>query len=311
MLTMGSLFSGIGGWEFAARARARATPLWGVELDPVVARYYELNHGNHVHVADLRMLDVSTLAPVDILVASPPCPDFSVSLKSTAKPRDPSIALLGLEVLRYVDATTPSYVAVENAPAYMDSVPGCAIIQGLRDRGFTVMAEVLNAADYGCPQRRRRTIIRATKRAELVLPAQQSMSWWGALSSEAESLEASQLAPWQESNFVHVPPPSYPVFISGGNPPVWRNASGFRRVWTLAQDPAPTISRSKDSSGSKVVLKEGDIRKLDIPSFARLSGFDPSLYELKLPEGKTAALNMLGNCIPPPLAAAALHAAWE
>lgn len=304
--SIGSLFSGIGGWEFAA---PWATPAWAVEKEVSVARAYQRNHGVSPFVADLRTVSTSALSPVDVLVASPPCPDYSDALREDAKPRDPEIAKLGLDVLRFVQALRPRFVAVENGRHYLKSEVGQAVVAGLRALGYAVEAAVLDASDWGCPQKRNRTIIRAGRngRTPWPLPVVQRQSWWEAIGDRAAELPSKPLAPWQARNLALVPAPSFPVLVSGGNPPAWQDGSGGRRVWTLADEPAPTIARSKASSGTRVMLSPTDVRGLDLSALAALSGFEPG--RLWLPEGRTEAINLLGNTIPPPLAAAALQGA--
>jgi len=314
MRTMGSLFSGIGGWEFAARGVME--PLWAVELEPKVAEAYEANHGDHVIISDLRKVDPRRLAPVDVLVASPPRPDFSKALKDTSKPRDPEIAKLGLDIVRYVKVLQPECVCVENAPEYLDSDVGGELMDRLRILGYAVQGARLRASDYGCPQIRERTIIRAVRHplpgVEIgntvpSLPEKTFLSWDAALEDLLPELDRAELAGWQADNIKHVPPTSYPVFVSGGSPPAFKNETGHRRVWTSHGMPCPTVARAKSSSGAKIMLGKNDVRQVSIDAFAALSGFlDPGV--LVLPKGsRTDSINLLGNTIPLQLAAAALH----
>ena len=299
METMGSLFSGVGGWEFAARGYLR--PVWALEFIPEIAHVYAQNHGHEPIIANIRDVDAMGLEPVDVLVASPPCPAFSKARKtSSTRSAD---AAAGLEILRFVEDLRPTRVVIENAPAYLGSDVAEELIETLRDFGFNVDARVLDAADYGCPQRRKRTIIRADMRGAprppLKLP---EASWLDAIADLTPDLPEASLANWQRENIERVPPKSYPVFVVGGNPPEFANADGYRRVWVSATEPAPTLAKSASSGGTKIMLSATDVRQFTVAAAARLSGMPDDIV---LP-GRSAALNILGNTIPPPLAAAAL-----
>ncbi|MBU1767893.1 MAG: DNA cytosine methyltransferase [Candidatus Omnitrophica bacterium] len=297
---MGSLFSGIGGWEFAARGWLQ--PLWAVEFAPEVAMEYARNHGHAPLVENIYKVDEKLLAPVDVLVASPPCPGFSMARKATSVKFADELA--GLEIPRFVKHLKPWYVAIENAPKFMLMDVCRKIIEALKGMGYEVEASVRDAADYGTPQRRKRTIIRASKRPLSRVPLQEGRSWWDAV--QDLELPASKLVAWQSSNLDLLPPPpeAYPVLIPGGNPPSFKASEGQgRKVWVEHWKPAPTIARAQSSGGTRVALRRGDVRGLTVEAFARLSGM-PS--DILLP-GRSRALNILGNTIPPQLAVAALY----
>lgn len=297
---MGSLFSGIGGWEIASRGTL--TPLWAVEFVPEVAYQYKRNHGHAPIVDDIYKVDEKLLAPVDVLVASPPCPGFSKARKATSVKFVDELA--GLEIPRFVRHLQPKYVAIENAPRFLTEPVATKIIGALGRMGYNVEASVRDAADYGCPQRRERTIIRASREDLSDVPLQDAMSWWDAV--QDLELPASKLADWQAYNLNKLPPPPgvYPVLVPGGNPPSFKAEAGEgRKVWVERYKVAPTIARAKSSGGTRIVMAPGDVRTLTVEAFARLSGM-PS--DLELP-GRSQALDILGNTIPPQLAAAALY----
>lgn len=308
-MRVGSLFSGIGGWEFALGRNA--VPSFAVEMDPDVAAAFAINHGIMPHVDDLRNVDARRLPGIDLLVASPPCPATSKARKASSLRWADSLA--GLEILRFVRALQPWAVAIENSDLYIETAVCAQIVKELREERYNVEATVLDAADYGTPQRRHRTIIRAVDRTVALPPLppeRRGRSWSAALVDILPVLpvDPGGLVPWQRRNIDAIPPTRYPVLVTGGNPPEYANEDGYRRVWVDRDEPAPTLSKHQAIGGTRIMLSPTDIRKVTVAAFAVLSGFDKQVREntLDLPEGRSRALDILGNMIPPPLAAAAL-----
>ncbi len=78
MMTMGSLFDGIGGFPLAAR-RNGITTLWASEIEPFPIRVTKLRFPEMIHMGDITKLDGAELPPVDIICGGSPCQDLSVA----------------------------------------------------------------------------------------------------------------------------------------------------------------------------------------------------------------------------------------
>ena len=78
MITMGSLFDGIGGFPLAA-VRNGITPLWASEIEAFPIEVTKHQFPNMDHVGDITKLDGSKLPPVDIICGGSPCQDLSVA----------------------------------------------------------------------------------------------------------------------------------------------------------------------------------------------------------------------------------------
>ena len=84
VLTMGSLFDGIGGFPLAA-VRCGVEPLWASEIEPfpisvTQRRFPRMTHVGDIttldgHVGDITTLDGAALPPVDIICGGSPCQD--------------------------------------------------------------------------------------------------------------------------------------------------------------------------------------------------------------------------------------------
>ena len=78
MLTMGSLFDGIGGFPLAA-VRSGIVPLWASEIEPFPIEVTKLRFPDMIHVGDITKLNGAELPPVDIICGGSPCQDLSVA----------------------------------------------------------------------------------------------------------------------------------------------------------------------------------------------------------------------------------------
>jgi len=78
MLTMGSLFDGIGGFPLAA-VRNGIVPVWASEIEVFPIEVTKLRFPGMVHVGDITKLSGAELPPVDIVCGGSPCQDLSVA----------------------------------------------------------------------------------------------------------------------------------------------------------------------------------------------------------------------------------------
>ena len=103
-----------------------------------------------------------------VVFGGPPCQGFSTSNQRTRHPSNPKNWLF-LEFFRIVDAIRPEWVVFENVAGILQTDRGsfAAMIQErLRQSGYQVTAGPLNAADFGCPQRRTRYFLVAGRETQ-------------------------------------------------------------------------------------------------------------------------------------------------
>ena len=137
---------------------------------------------------------------MDVLWCSFPCQAFSVARSRKLQQR--SDADLGADILvdlEFLSVLQPKYVFIENVPQYVSSKPFKKIVNKLYELGYWVDFQILNAADWGIPQTRRRLILRAVKDGFVPpLPqVQKWMGWYEALADLILILPESQFATWQ------------------------------------------------------------------------------------------------------------------
>lgn len=80
MITLGSLFDGIGGWQLAA-VRNGVTSLWSGEIDPFPASITKKHFPDTIQLGDVTKINGAEIPPVDIICAGSPCQDLSIAGK--------------------------------------------------------------------------------------------------------------------------------------------------------------------------------------------------------------------------------------
>jgi len=151
-MTVGSLFSGIGGCCLGFQ-RAGFEIKWTVEIDPYCRTVLARNFPNAERFDDVKQVGKHNLTTVDILTGGFPCQDISVA--------GPGLGLAGsrsglwFEFSRIIGELRPKYVLVENVAAVLgrglSTVLGC-----LSEIGYDAEWKIIRASDLGAPHRRAR-----------------------------------------------------------------------------------------------------------------------------------------------------------
>lgn len=157
------LFAGAGGLTAGFRtASRRFRSVRAVELDPAAAASYEASFGkNVVYAGSIQdWLESEDVPEVDVVVGGPPCQGFSALGKQDVQDKR---NFLWREYAQTVVRAKPRYFVVENVPQfaassqYEDFVAATAVGGELQDYAFQY--RVLNSADFGAPQARKRSVI--------------------------------------------------------------------------------------------------------------------------------------------------------
>jgi DNA (cytosine-5)-methyltransferase 1 len=151
-LTVGGLFSGIGGWELGLE-RAGMRVLWHCEADPYARSVLERHWPGVPCYPDVRELRGDDVEPVDVLAGGFPCQDISVAGRGAGITGARS-SLWG-EMLRLTDELEPRYLLVENVAALIARGLD-VVLSGLAEIGFDAEWDCLRASDFGAPHRRER-----------------------------------------------------------------------------------------------------------------------------------------------------------
>ena len=168
------LFAGVGGFRIGL-ARAGWKTTFSNQWEPstkvqhasevYVAQFGEEGHTN-IDIAKIKALPKN----IDLLVGGFPCQDYSVAKTlNSSKGLKGKKGVLWWEILRLVNGQKPKFIFLENVDRLLKSPSNqrgrdfAVMLKTLGDEGYTIEWRVVNAAEYGFPQRRIRVFILATK----------------------------------------------------------------------------------------------------------------------------------------------------
>ena len=160
------LYSGAGGLSLGL-ARAGFTIRAAVECDTDACQTYASVHeGVDLRQADVRGLSLREYRGIDLVAGGPPCQPFSSGGKRLGNADDRDLMPSFIKVIEEV---RPRALLMENVPGLAG--PGrssyfATVLSAIREHGYTVSWSVLNAADYGVPQKRRRLFVVGLHNAE-------------------------------------------------------------------------------------------------------------------------------------------------
>jgi DNA (cytosine-5)-methyltransferase 1 len=153
-LTLVDLFAGCGGMTRGFEDSGAFRSVFAVEFDRDAATTYATNFGDHVACGPIE--SVAAFPAADLVIGGPPCQGFSPLNREAV-----GFERRGLwrEYLRALEAIEPRAFVMENVPELLRSAEYAEFERQAEGLGFTVEGEILNAADFGVPQRRRRAIV--------------------------------------------------------------------------------------------------------------------------------------------------------
>lgn len=170
------LFAGVGGFRIGLEGASDAyETIWNNQWEPSTrhqdaslvyqARFGRKGHSNK----DINLVQTKDIPDHDLLVGGFPCQDYSVAATlSKSGGIEGKKGVLWWQIYRILDEKgdkRPQYIFFENvdrllnSPATQRGRDFAIILASLADLGYIVEWRIINAADYGMPQRRRRTYI--------------------------------------------------------------------------------------------------------------------------------------------------------
>jgi DNA (cytosine-5)-methyltransferase 1 len=160
------LFAGCGGMTRGFCDSSRFEPVFAVESDPNAAFTYGENFG-HDHVEPRPIEHVNAFPHIHVVIGGPPCQGFSTLNRG----------LVGAErraLWRWyagaLEQTGAAVFVMENVPQLLDSPEYVAFRRHATQLGYRIDQRILNAADFGVPQQRRRAIAIGTTTGPILWP---------------------------------------------------------------------------------------------------------------------------------------------
>jgi len=189
------LFAGVGGFRIGLEGASDAyETIWNNQWEPSTqhqdaslvyrARFGSKGHSNK----DINLVPTSDIPDHDLLVGGFPCQDYSVAASlSRSGGIEGKKGVLWWQIYRILNEKgekRPQYIFFENvdrllnSPATQRGRDFAIILASLADLGYIVEWRIINAADYGMPQRRRRTYIVGYLKNSVVAQKIERMADW-------------------------------------------------------------------------------------------------------------------------------------
>ena len=173
-LKVAELFAGVGGFRLGLEKNNNYEIVWSNQWEPSTkmqhasmvyeARFGKENHSNE-DINEVVTRDVEEIPDHDLLVGGFPCQDYSVATTlNNSKGLKGKKGVLWWAIHKILEdkKSKPKYLFLENvdrllkSPASQRGRDFAVMLKSLNDLGYAVEWRVINAAEYGMPQRRRR-----------------------------------------------------------------------------------------------------------------------------------------------------------
>lgn len=315
------LFCGCGGLTLGLK-RAGFRVRAGIDSDSLAVITYRANHPDvkciHSDIAEVSarklrsQLDLKS-GELTLLAGCPPCQGFSrLRTKNGARRVRNTTNDLIFEILRFVRVFRPQAIMVENVPRLASNWRIHEFRQELRKLGYASQRKILNASDFGVPQRRRRMILIAQVKGEIRFAEpfrriRSVRSAIGNLPRPEDSRDSVHNYRVRRATKVREIIRNIPK--DGGsrtNLPrkqilrCHKSFNGFsdiygRMKWSA---PAPTITGGCINPSKGRFLHPKQNRAITLREAALLQGF-PKEYSFETSRGRYPVAQMIGNAFPP------------
>lgn len=278
------LFAGCGGMSTGLKA-AGIEVVAGIDVDVDALKVYAANHAEAVHM-DLTGVTAARLArfgPIDAIVGSPPCQDFSACGARAEGDR----ANLTLDFARVVCDARPRAFLMENVPLVLASSAFDEAQRMWVQAGYHVLAFKLNARECGVPQRRQRVFVLGVRD---VRP------------ERLRDLETT-IARFRKSVRVFPTPDIDTPYV------FYTSRNRFGACVLRTDQPYPALRKTcLLGPSSRYVARAADAAPvseahvLSLADAAAIAGFAPDYDWSSVANRKSVAARLLGNCVPPGMA---------
>lgn len=312
------LFSGPGGLSLGLQ-RSGATIHAAIELNRDAMRTYSMHTESAIHLnTDIQGVDFSQFkGKIDLVAGGPPCQPFSLGglRKATGDARN-----MVPEYLRCIETVKPYVFLMENVPGLTmkDARPYFeGVLQKMMDLGYQLNWTILNSADFGVPQKRRRLFVLGcrdrllefptpTHGPEGELPHPRSRDF---ISSEPIGEVPSSGVKFAKYPDLRASPYAGHIYNGGGRPidpdgpchTILACSGGYKTHWVDTQGVAVEYHAHLMAGGAP---REGIVpggRRLTVEECAIIQTFPP---EMQFSGSRSSQYTQVGDAVPPILAVA-------
>lgn len=322
-------FSGAGGLTYGLRM-AGIEVLAGIDIDPSCKLTYEKNNRNSVYLER----DITKYVPHDlekelgikrnddymVFAGCAPCQFWSII--HTSKEKSKKTRNLILDFQKFIEYFRPGVVLVENVPGISSKKgsPMAKFMTALESLGYSVDCDIVNMAQFGIPQKRKRFTLLASRISKIKVPTPNNIISTvrdvigakngfpkikaGTIDATSYKHTASSLSQKNIERLVKTP-------RDGGNRSKWQNDEKLRldcyakdnnkfedtygRMWW--DKPAPTITTKFYSISNGRFAHPDENRAISLREGATIQTF-PKSYEF-IGDSIAIVARMIGNAVPP------------
>lgn len=324
------LFCGAGGLSCGLSAEGIHIKA-GIDIDPHCEYPFTANHkGAKFLLRDVAKLTGEELVKhwshdsIRLLAGCAPCQPFS-SYANTRAAADSSKWGLLYEFARLVKETKPDLVTMENVPRLIREQPFLEFLRVLQELKYEVAYGVLNAADFGAAQQRRRLVLVASKHGKAKLPeaTHPGLEHWITVRDKISKLPVLRAGEAHAKDSLHVASELSPLNlrrIRASNPGgTWRDwpkelvadchkkESGKHSAGVYGRmewdKPAPTMTTLCNGYGNGRFGHPEQDRAITLREAAIFQSFPPKYKFVKAgqPVQIRPIARLIGNAVPPKL----------
>ncbi len=286
------LFAGAGGFSTGA-VMAGCHVSWTANHWPAAVQVHAGNHPSTLHACqDLHQADWTSVPSHDLLLASPCCQGHSRA-RGKDRPHHDAQRSTAWAVVSAAEVHRPEAIVVENVPEFTSWALYSAWCSALAALGYTMSPHVIDAAEHGVPQHRRRVFIVGTRsraQIQLQLPRRDLVS-------------AANIIDFDGGRWSMVDRPGRsPATLARVAAGRAQHGDRFLTAYYGNEKGGRSLSRPVGTitTRDRWAVVDGDrMRMLSVEECRRAMGF-PSTYQL--PKRQKDAMMMLGNAVCPPVA---------
>jgi len=309
-----SFFAGCGGLDLGFE-QAGFEVVWANEFEPAVRDTYLRNHPRTEFVlGDINEVKPEDVPDCDGFIGGPPCQSWSVAGKQ--KGLEDERGQLFLTYIEMIKAKKPKFFLIENVKGLLDGMFKYVFIMfldKLKDAGYDVKWELLDAVNFGVPQNRERVFIigfRNDLNVSYEFPKATYPEPIPLIRAIGDIKEAPTPYKGKDKVVPNMTRANHDVLTSGFNQFYYRG--NRRRGW---QQPSFTIHATADNiplhpSSPKMMFfghenwdfqkdKMNEYRRLSVRECARIQTFPDNFHFVT--DDIKAAYKMIGNAVPPRL----------